>query len=199
MVRDRGRIVYAIHFRYAKVSMLKARQVSADVDGSFGMAAILEDWLSTCTWPNYLIPVCGSRTSRPESQEGGCPPKHGIGEWRVSSIRVIGGCRGTPVLSVMKHVVVSRQGLWWITGSWRHQGLASQPAEPGLLYGAGRSCQRSQRKVGWPPSPCLLGSVHVPEGVADYTHPVCSGQGPNENAIGLRNCDRSGIGLPVLC
>ena len=39
----------------------------------------------------------------------------------------------------------------------------------------------------------------VSDGVADYTHPVCSGQGPNEKAIGLRNCGRPGIGLSVLC
>jgi hypothetical protein len=41
--------------------------------------------------------------------------------------------------------------------------------------------------------------MHVPESVADHTHPVCSGQGPNGNAIGLRNCGRPGIGLPGLC
>ena len=32
--------------------MFKVQQVSADVDGSFGMAALSEDWPSTCTWPN---------------------------------------------------------------------------------------------------------------------------------------------------
>ncbi len=199
MVRDRGRIVCAIHFRYARASMLNKRQVGADVDGSFGMAAISEAWLSTCTWPNYSIPVRLWIPNIMSRVAGRYPPTHGIGVGMAGIVHPRDrGCRGTPALSAMKHVAVGRQGLWWITGSWRHQGLASRPAEPGLLYGKGRFCPGSQRRVGWPPNPYLPGFVPIPEGGADYTHPVCSSQDPGY-AIGLGNGGQPGMGVPVLC
>lgn len=60
----------------------------------------------------------------------------------------------------------------------------------GVVHSRDRSCRGT---------PAVSAIKHVPDGVAEYTHPACSGQGPNENAMGLRNCGRPGMGLPVLC
>lgn len=48
-------------------------------------------------------------------------------------------------------------------------------------------------------TPVWLAMMHVPDGVAEYTHPVRSGQGPNENVIALGTEGRLGIGTPVVC